>query len=65
LLGDLRELTPAEGWVNARFRESRDVTGKLTYLSSQAERLAAIAEMPLVDVTTGATTTVGAVAETR
>jgi hypothetical protein len=58
LLGDLRPLTPQEGWVDARFRESRDTDGNLTYLSGRAARVAEIADMPLVDVATGAMTTV-------
>jgi hypothetical protein len=48
-----------DGWVDARFRESRDPEGGLTYISGRAGRIAAIAEMPIVDVTTGALTTVG------
>jgi hypothetical protein len=59
LLGDLPSLTAAEGWVDARFRESRDPTGALTYLAGRANRIAAISDLPLVDVATGATTTVG------
>lgn len=59
VLGDLATLTPSEGWVDARFRESRDPTGALTYLSGRANRIATIADLPLVDVVTGASTTVG------
>ncbi|MGZ6315219.1 MAG: hypothetical protein ACXWNI_06290 [Candidatus Limnocylindrales bacterium] len=59
LLGELRELTPKEGWVDARFRESRDAKGGLTYVGGREARVALIAEMPLVDVATGALTTVG------
>ncbi len=58
LLGDLKELTPKEGWVDARFRESRDQDGKLTYAGPRADRISAMADMPLVDVATGALTTV-------
>jgi hypothetical protein len=53
-LGPLRSLTAEEGWVDSRFRESRDARGRLTFLSG-AERRAAIADMPLVDVETGRT----------
>lgn len=53
------ELTPQEGWVDARFRESRDAGGTLTYLGGRAERIAAIADMPLTDVAAGKLTTVG------
>jgi hypothetical protein len=59
LLGDLRALTPQEGWVDARFRESRDPEGKLTHIGPRAQRIAAIADLPLVDVASGALTTVG------
>jgi hypothetical protein len=59
VLGDLATLTPSEGWVDARFRESRDATGALTYVGGRANRIAAIADLPLVDVVTGAPTTVG------
>ena len=58
LLGDLSALTPHEGWVDARFRDSRDAEGNLTYISGRAARIAAISEQPLVDVTTGAMTVV-------
>ena len=59
LLGDLRELTPEEGWVDARFRESRDPGGNLTYVGGREARCALIAEMPLVDVVAETPTTVG------
>ncbi len=58
VLGDLPTTTPKEGWVDARFRESRDRSGKLTYIGGRAARIAAIAGEPLVDVATGAMTTV-------
>jgi len=58
VIGDLPTLTPQEGWVDARFRESRDPTGALTYIGRRADRIAAIADLPLVDVMTGARTTV-------
>jgi hypothetical protein len=57
-LGPLRPLAPREGFVDSRFRESRDAEGRLTFLSGAARR-AAIAEMPVVDVTTGRTLRVG------
>lgn len=59
VLGDLSTLTPLEGWVDARFRESRDAEGKLTYIDGRADRIAAIADQPLIDVATGAMMTVG------
>lgn len=54
VLGSLRSLTAAEGYVESTFRESRDESGKPTFLSGSM-RLCAIAEMPLTDVTTGST----------
>jgi hypothetical protein len=59
VLGDLATLTPQEGWVDARFRESRDHGGQLTFMSGRAARIAATADLPLIEVATGATTTVG------
>jgi hypothetical protein len=53
-LGSLRRLTPAEAYVESRFRESRGPRGELTLLSG-AERLEAIADLPLYDVETGET----------
>lgn len=57
--GELRPLSPEEGWVSSRFRESRDQEGALTYLSSQAERLRLIADLPIVDVTSGRQAKIG------
>ncbi len=59
LLGDLRALTPQEGWVDTRLRDNRDIEGNLTYLGHRADRIAVIADMPLTDVRTGGTLTVG------
>ena len=59
VLGDLPTRTPREGWVDSRFRDSRDASGNLTYVAGRAARQAAIADLPLVEVTTGALTTVG------
>ncbi len=53
-LGPLRALTCEEGFVDSRFRESRDERGELTFLSG-VDRRKAIANMPLVDVDSGAT----------
>lgn len=57
-LADLRPLSAVEGYVECRFRESRDAEGRLTFLSGPHRR-AAIAEMPLIEVTTGKTLSVG------
>ena len=51
-LGDLRALSAAEGYVESRFRESRDVSGNLTHLSGSA-RLDEIAHLVVHDLTTG------------
>ena len=51
-LSGLLELAPGEAYVEAKFRESRDATGRLTFLSGLS-RLAAIRDMPLQDVTSG------------
>ena len=61
--GDLPALSARDGWVASRFRESRDRAGQLTFLSGD-ERLRPIAGLPLVDVETGATLTVGDLAAT-
>ncbi|WP_216658880.1 hypothetical protein [Nocardioides sp. zg-1230] len=51
-LGDLRALSAAEGYVESRFRESRDASGNLTHLSGSA-RLDEIAHLVVQDLTTG------------
>ena len=53
-LGDLKTFGPEDGYVESRFRESRDGSGQLSFLSGP-QRRQAIAEMPLVDVETGET----------
>jgi hypothetical protein len=59
VLGDLPEIAPREGWVDARFRESRDRKGNLTFIGPRRDRIAMIADLPLLDVKTGVMTTVG------
>lgn len=54
-LGGLRPLECEEGYVEAKFRESRGQSGALTYLSGAA-RLAEIADMLVFDVERQATT---------
>ena len=58
LLGDLPSPTISEEWVDARFRESRDLDGNLTFLASREARLSVIGDEPLVDLTNGRTGTV-------
>jgi hypothetical protein len=59
LVGDLRRKTPGEGFVASRFRESRDDSGRLTYLSG-ADRFKAIADMRVFDVVRGREERLGA-----
>ena len=49
VLGTLTPLTPEQAYVKARFRNSKDASGKLTYLNFE-ESVKLIAEMPLFDV---------------
>ena len=53
-LGSLKRTTAAKGYVESKFRESRDRRGKLTYLSGN-DRLALIKDMPVIDVETTTT----------
>lgn len=48
-IGDLRTLTSQQGYVRAKYRESRDRERRLTYISG-AERLKVIGDMPVYDV---------------
>jgi hypothetical protein len=58
LLGEIPELSVVEAYRPSRFRESRDSSGELTYVSGRDEHLRLIGEMPLVDVETGGEVTV-------
>jgi hypothetical protein len=51
--GELAALTPAAAWVQSRFGRPRDAAGRSTHIDSHAERRSLIADMPLVDVSTG------------
>ena len=57
-LGPLRVLGPEQGFVDSRFRESRDADGRFTFLSGPARR-EAIADMEVVDLDTNRTLRVG------
>ncbi len=46
---DLPELTPEEGFVRSQFRESRDASGSLAFLS-EAEEMAVLKQLPLVEI---------------
>lgn len=58
LRGRVRETTVEEGFRDSTFRESRDASGALTFLSGLARR-DGIAHLPLVDVISGEVLTVG------
>lgn len=49
LPGDMPERTALEGFVDCKFREARDATGKLAFLDPVEER-AILAKLPLVEV---------------
>ena len=55
-LGRLTPLSAAEAYVESRFRDSRDVSGKLNFLGGAKRRLE-ILDIPVVDVLFGKTTT--------
>jgi hypothetical protein len=59
VLGDIPEQTVADAWRPARFRESRDRAGNLSYVSEPQERLRLMRDMPLVDVEGEREVTVG------
>ena len=52
LLGNMTVLTPKDAWVQSQFRESRNESGQLTFLSF-TERLNLLADMPLVNLDDG------------
>lgn len=58
IAGALPERSVQEAYVASRFRESRDTSGKLTFLR-KSERRKAIAHLPVVNVVTGQTSTLG------
>ena len=52
LLGGLIVLSPQNAWIESRFRESRNKSGNLSYLSFD-ERLGLVSDMPLVNLSDG------------
>lgn len=58
-LGRLKHLTPAEAYIDSRFRDSRDAAGRLNFLSGAKRRLE-ILDLPVVEVITGTNTTLRA-----
>lgn len=57
LLGSLKRLTPQEAYVQAAFREAHSEHGEVLHLTF-AERQAAIAHKPVVDIVSGRTVAV-------
>ena len=57
--GDLPDLSGPEAWVATPVRQAHDANGHLTYLSGIAAQRQVIADLPLVDVVSGSTLTVG------
>jgi hypothetical protein len=53
VLGDVPEVSVAHAYSVSRFRESRNQSGELTYVSDHAERLRLIASMPVIDIDSG------------
>jgi hypothetical protein len=52
LSNNFNVLSPMEGYVESKFRESRDKSGNLSYLSG-TDRLIEISEMKLIDIESG------------
>jgi len=52
LLSNLNVVTPESVWTQSQFRESRNAAGELTMLSF-ADRLAIVADMPLINLSDG------------
>ncbi len=58
VIGPLRELSAAEGYVRCRVRDTRDSAGSLSYVASHSERLSMIGQLPVIEVGTGESSTV-------
>jgi len=52
---DVPAVAVADAWAESRFREARGPDGSLALIGPHAERLRAIADMPVVDLDTGET----------
>lgn len=57
-MGDLRQLSSQEGYVESQFRESRDQRGQLTHVSG-IEAMEMIKDMPVYEVERGITLEIG------
>jgi hypothetical protein len=60
MLGEIPEVSVERAYVPSRLRESRDPKGELSRVTEHSDRIALIAELPVVDLRTGDETTVGA-----
>jgi hypothetical protein len=58
VLGDIPEVSIEEAYVQCRFRDSRNRSGQLSYVSSHEDRLGLIADLPLIDLDSGRDVTV-------
>jgi hypothetical protein len=54
VLGEIPERSTAECWRPQQFRESRSQSGELTYIGDDREKLRLLAELPLVELGSGA-----------
>lgn len=61
--GDLPEQTARSGYRESRFLTARNEDGTLSRIRSRADRIATIGHLPVIDVTTGETTTVAEAVE--
>lgn len=52
LLGNIAVVAPKDAWVQSQFREARNESGELTFLSF-AERLNLVVDMPLINLDDG------------
>jgi len=59
VLGEIPEVAVSDAWRPSRYRESRDRSGELSYVSSHEECLRLMAAMPVVDVEAGRELTIG------
>jgi hypothetical protein len=59
VLGEIPEVAVEHAYVPCRYRDSRDRSGELSYVSSHEARLRLLADLPLVDLAVGREITVG------
>ena len=60
VLGDIPEVSVEQAHEPSCFCESRGADGELSYVSDYRDRIALIAQMPVVDVASGETVSIGA-----